>query len=102
MPPARMSEPGCCLSRQNRDDPHIPWIDDHDFILMDEVEEAAPRGIDLHEIARYRHDMDVAARNRGADRDVKADVANSRSAVRLDDPAANPRPLLVGECAVEA
>jgi hypothetical protein len=88
-------EAGCCLSRQNRDNPHIPWIDDHNFILMDEVEEAAPRGIDLNEIAWYRRDMDVAARDRGADRDVKADVVNSRSAARPDDPAANPRPLLV-------
>jgi len=49
---------------------------------MDEVEEAAPRGIDLHEIAWYRRDMDVAARDRGVDRDVKADVVDSRRAPR--------------------
>jgi hypothetical protein len=88
--------------RNDRDNLHVVRIDDNDLVLIDEVEEAAPLGLDPHKCLGHRDDMNSLARNYRSDSDVEVDVTDPRRAMRIDDSSADLGALLLVKLHVHA
>jgi hypothetical protein len=50
------------LGRNHSNNPHVARIDDNHFVFIDEIEEAAPFGLDLHQCCGDWNDVDPAPR----------------------------------------
>jgi hypothetical protein len=83
------------LDRNDRDDSHIVWIDDDDLVFVNEIKEAAPFRLDLHQSLGHRHDFDAVPRNHRSHGDIEIKVTRPRRAV--DDGAPNLAALLFVE-----
>jgi len=55
------------------------------LVIVHEIEESAPCGIDLHQGFRHAHQMQVPARDYGAYGHVDIDVACAGRAASIDD-----------------
>ena len=98
-PPALPLSP---LDRQHRDNPHVTRVDDNHLILIDEIEVAAPIGVDAHQGLWDRRYVDFATRNHSAHLDIEIDVIDPWGAARFNHRPANLGALLIVELNVHA
>lgn len=84
------------LSRDDGDDPQRIGLQDHDFVVIDEIFVSSPLRMDTHDHVRNHHDMDVA-RDYRADAHIEVHIIDARHVAALQNGRADLRTLLGGQ-----
>src|SRR5215472_2413258 len=90
------------LDRKHCYDLVVVRIDNHDLVLIDEVQEPAPPRLYFYQRLGHRHHVDLAARDRRADPDVEVDVADARRIAPFDHSRLDLRALLLVQLHIDA